>query len=241
MVNKNETDRRRAIWSKAISFRPMFLAFILILSISTIVFGLSLVYPITNEILKASWGTPWGIATSLFAHNGFEHYSMNMIGLSVYFLLFFITNLLLPKEEIYKRVKLSLIAMFLIAVISNFVWIVLVPQSSTLGSSGLVYASQGVMMGFALMNCLRIIELPHKSKRDKAWFLLFCLSNLIIFVVAFSQILLQPQVFLSVGLGVNVVVHGLSFYAALILVVVWSIIRQFGRTLKVRKRGMAHN
>ena len=230
LISTNSKAKHQLLWNLITSFKPLFLAFISILVICTIVYVASSLYPTLNDVLKASLRTPWGIFTSIFVHSGFEHYSTNMIELLVYFWIFFITNIFLSKEETEKRVSIFLKVIFLIAVTSNLLWIismwmVFASQSSVLGASGLVYASQGVVTGFAILNSLKLIELPRKDKKDRMEFLFFCLSNLV-FVVISIQVLVQSQVFLNVGAGVNVIVHGVSFFGAFFSVFLWNIFRQ---------------
>ncbi|MGQ9719561.1 MAG: hypothetical protein ACUVWK_06985, partial [Nitrososphaerales archaeon] len=154
-------------------------------------------------------------------------YGTNMMGLLAYSFLFITLSLSLSKEEAGKRVSLFLRVIFLSAIVSNFLWIAIAPQSNVIGSSGLFYASQGVVMGVALLNGLRIIELSKLNKREKGWSVI----NLVIFGVIFIQILVQPQVFLNVGPGVASNVHAFSFYGALLLFTFWSIIKQSGKQL----------
>jgi membrane associated rhomboid family serine protease len=133
----------------------------------------------------------------------------------------------LSKEEAGMRVSFFLKVIFLSAIVSNFLWIAIAPQSNVVGSSGLVYASQGVVMGVALLNGVRVVELSKLNKREKGWSMI----NLIIFGFMFIQILIQPQVFLNVGPGVASSVHAFSFYGALLLFTFWSIIKQSSKQL----------
>ena len=215
----------RLFWRIGLDFKLLFLTFIMILVISTAIYVTSSICPVLNDILKASRVTPWGVVTSLFVHQGPEHLAFNMIGLLAFIVLFSTTNWHLSKQEIGKRVSLFLIVIFLMALLSNISWIILIPQVGTAGSSGLVFASEGIVMGFTLQNGLRIIELFRNGEKDRKRLLAIYLYNLGIFGVFFVQVLLAPQTFLNVAPTVNVFAHGISFLGSFFLTVFWSLRR----------------
>jgi membrane associated rhomboid family serine protease len=215
----------RLFWRIVLDVKLLFLTFMMIFVISGAIYVLSSTYPMLNDILKASPTTPWGIVTSLFVHEGLEHLAFNMAGLFAFFFLFSVTQLHLSKQEVEKRVSLFLIAMFLMAIFSNILWTTLVPQASTAGSSGLVFASEGIFMGFTLLNGLQIMDLFKDEWRGRKRLMAIYLCNLAIFGVLFVQIVFAPQVFLNVAPAVNAFVHGVSFLGSFFLTFFWSLYR----------------
>jgi len=216
----------RLLWRIVLDFKLLFLMFMFLFVISTAIFVISSTYSMLNDILKASLVTPWGVVTSLFVHQGLEHLAYNMAGLLAFFFLFSIINSHLSKQEIKTRVSLFLIAIFLMAIFSNTLWMILVPQASTAGSSGLVFASEGIFMGFTLLNGLQIIELFKDGGKDRKRLMAIYLCNLTIFGVLFVQIVLTPQIFLNVAPAVNAFVHGVSFLGGFSLTIFWSLYRR---------------
>ena len=101
------------------------------------------------------------------------------------------------------------------AIFSNAFWVWLIPNIGTAGASGIVFALQGSVLGFALLNslCLRNIRKEQNRKRriQLAGFYSF---NLVVFVAFFLQIVLAPTIFLNVATAVNVVIHGIAFLGA---------------------------
>ena len=215
----------RLFWRIVLDVKLLFLTFMMLFVISTAIYVTSSTYPMLNDVLKASPATPWGVVTSLFVHQGLEHLAFNMAGLLAFFFLFSITNSHLSKQEIEKRVSLFLIAIFLMAIFSNILWMILVPQASTIGSSGLVFASEGIFMGFTLLNGLQIIELFKDGGKDRKRLMAIYLCNLTIFGVLFVQIVFAPQIFLNVAPAVNAFVHGISFLGSFFLTIFWSLYR----------------
>jgi len=215
----------RLFWRIVLDVKLLFLTFTMIFFISGAIYIISSTYPMFNDILKASPTTPWGIVTSLFVHQGLEHLAFNMAGLFAFFFLFSVTQLHLSKQEVEKRVSLFLIAMFLMAIFSNILWMILVPQASTAGSSGLVFASEGIFTGFTLLNGLQIMELLKNGWKNRKRLMAIHLCNLAIFGALFVQIVFAPQIFLNVAPAVNAFVHGVSFLGSFFMTVFWSLYR----------------
>lgn len=192
----------------------------LILASGTALYVISQVYPQINSILATSRATPWGIVTSIFAHSSLFHLASNMVGLLVYALLCAFCNSSLPTETKKRIQSFFLICAFGSAIASNIFWVFLTSQSS-LGASGLVYAAQGVLLGFSLMNGLSILNWRKFKAQEKSTKLMV-LFNLLVLVSLLSQIFLSPEIFLGVAAGVNVVAHGFSFYSSLVITFVWN-------------------
>jgi membrane associated rhomboid family serine protease len=206
-------------------FRPIFLTFLILLALSLTTYIIYFAYPALNEVLAASSRTPWGVVTSIFVHGGFEHLWDNLLFLFLYMLLFCFSNFLILQSEKRKRVSFSLTVIFMMAVISNLIWVVFVPNTSVIGSSGIVYAFMGVLMGFSLLNSLEILNLKRCDKKNRKYLLAMVVSNLCIFLMFFLQILSSPQTFLNVAPKVNSSIHDMSFLGGFFLTMFWYGIR----------------
>jgi membrane associated rhomboid family serine protease len=205
-----------------LNFEPIFLTFLTVLAVSTVTYIASSLDSDFNYFLVASHRTPWGIVTSLFGHVGVEHLVSNMICLFSFYILFAITNFKLSEKEKSTRIRFVLLVIFSVAVLSNLLWIVLVPNGSGLGSSGIVYAFEGVTFGFALLSSLEFFKLMYTSKcqlKSDDTLVKHYLYNLTVFLALFFLIVFKPDMFLSVSPGVNVFVHGIAFCICLLLTV----------------------
>ena len=211
----------------------LFITYILLLVVCTTLFAVSVPYPTLNGVLKASWATPWGIFTSLFVHGSLAHYGGNMIGLSLYFGMFVLTNSFISKETIRRRTRFTLPAMFILPIASNLAWIIYWPDSQVLGASGLVYALQGVAVGFSTINGLGQSEMPPQIKENKIMFLLVCVMNVFLAGATIIEIFIEPQVFLNVSAGANAFVHGICFLGALVTVIGWNFLGLVRKSLHV--------
>ena len=206
-------------------FRIIFVVFVLMLLACSSLFVCSLVYPGLNDVLAASGRTPWGIVTSLFVHDGIEHLSFNMISLFVFSLVFASSNSFLSETEKKRRIHFFFIVSFSAAILSNLLWITLIPQIGTIGASGTVYASEGVMMGFCMMNSLNMLDWA-KYKTKGKYPRLVIAFNLLVLISLLLQILFSAGTFLNVGAGVNAAVHGLAFLFSFFLAAFWILLRR---------------
>lgn len=212
-------EKSRLIWKALLRFKIVYLTFPLVSIPSVLIYTASLMFPWLNDILVASPRTPWGIITSIFTHLEAQHLVLNMAGLLAFLLLFATSNILLSEEEIRRRILFLLSVMFVIATLSNLFWVILIPNVNVTGASGLVFASEGVVIGFALLNSLRLKDIAEHSVKEKEFLLAICAYNATIFVGFFLQILFAPELFLGVAPGVNVYIHGIAFYISFLLTV----------------------
>ena len=201
-------------------FRRVFLACALILAFSIVLYIISLVYPQINSILAISRATPWGIVTSIFAHSSLIHLASNMVGLFAYTLLFAFCNSSLTFDDKRRIQSFFLVCVFGSAIASNIVWVYLTSQLSH-GASGIVYAVLGVSLGFSLINGVSILSWK-RFKTQKKITKFMVEFNLLVLILLLSEIVLSPEIFLSVAVGVNVFAHGISFYLSLIITFVWN-------------------
>jgi len=203
-------------------FRVLMFFYVAFLGVGLCVFALGSVFPWLDGVLLASRSTPWGVVTSLFAHSDLGHLAMNLVGLLSFFLIFPFTNYFLPGEEKAGRVVFFLAAVLASTVLSNVVWIVIVNIGS-MGASGLVYASEGAVTGFCLVNFWDIYsgEGPGAGGGRGA-----LLVNLLVFVPVCVWMVFYTSSFLSYGRDVNVLIHGSSFVLAFILAIEWGNVKK---------------
>ena len=204
-----------------LDFWVLFNFYLAILSLCAIVFTLNLAYPWLDGFLVASRSTPWGIITSLFVHSDLGHLVMNLIGLFSFILVFSFTNYYRPSDEMFSRVHFFIIAILAATVLSNVLWIIIANMGS-IGASGLVYASEGAVTGFCLVNFWDIYSGAKDISTGKRGFILI---NLFFFLAICGWMVFYTNSFLSYGRDVNVLIHGSSFVLAFIFAIEWGNIR----------------
>lgn len=205
-----------------LSFKLTFIVFFIVFSLSTMIFVASVFYPNIDTMLGASMHTPWGIVSSIFTHTNFMHYALNMAGLLMFVLLFAIVNSTFEPKANKTTEIYFIISCFVFAVISNIIWIFYVPQSS-IGASGLVYATQGSLLGFTFVNGVQTLNF--KKLRNQSLEVLYIIFlNLAVFLILLVWLFVAPDSFLSLGKGVNPIAHGLSFYLAFVAAFFWFLI-----------------
>jgi membrane associated rhomboid family serine protease len=180
------------------SFRPAFDAFLVVLIPSAVLLVLTSVDQSLYDLLSASRNTPWGIFTSIFVHSGLVHFGGNMAVFFAFLLLFLKLEEDLPPEHQHKDSRFLGWSIFLCGMLANFLFLI-VSSGSSAGASGVVYACEGVIMGFAFLMIF------NGQKRQQ-------LRGLILFAVLFAFFLLFRADFLSAGPGVDVFVHFWGFY-----------------------------
>lgn len=196
-------------------FQALFLFYLVLLSLCVLVYAINLPYPWLDDVLLASRSTPWGIFTSLFIHSDLAHLVMNMVGLLSFFLVFSFTNYYNPSEENTSRIHFFIITIIIATVLSNLLWILIV-NIGTIGASGLIYASEGSVTGFCLVNFWEIYNEVRNSKKAETGVLMV---NLLVFLLICIWMVFYTNSFLSYGQDVNVLIHGSSFVLAFILTI----------------------
>ena len=165
-VQKNTWERQRVIAGFlrviAKSNKSLFIIYVIIAVFCSAVFFTSSHFKGLADILSASALTPWGIATSVFVHGGgISHLTGNLLGLLVWFTIFAATNNNLEYSNKRISTRFFVAIIFLAGFVSNLLWIIIMPQSYTSGLSGVVYASEGVILTLSLSNTL---TLPKMSR-----------------------------------------------------------------------------
>jgi hypothetical protein len=208
------------------SCRSLFLIYALIAVASTDFFLASLVNPVIIIVLSASSHTPWGIVTSLFIHgDGLWHLSNNLVALFALFLLLSMSNLNSSTRERRVIIIFLLISIFLAAVVSNFLWVMLVPNGITSGLSGVVFATEGVLVAFSLRNSMTMFRLAKRDTKEEKRVQTLWMLNLLVFLLSFIQIVSNPRLSLNVAQGVNSFVHGVAFLSNFSLTITWSFLK----------------
>ncbi len=191
-----------------LGFRWVYFFLFTVIMTNAAVYTLSLAHPGIIDFLSVSSKTPWGIVTSIFAHSSFSHLIYNMSALSFFTILFTFCNsaLSVSRNKIEGFFVFSTLAC---AIISNILWIAS-RDSISFGASGLVYAVVGNVLGFSLFNGLQVFHFQKlQSQRQLVVFIV--LIDIVISVLLLAQVVLDPQLFLNLGSGVNTLAHGASF------------------------------
>jgi membrane associated rhomboid family serine protease len=202
-----------------LDFKRVFVSYIIIFLTCAIVFLISELYPSFEVVLSASRSTPWGIISSIFTHSSLSNLLLNMGALFFFMLLFAFCFSTFTIESKKKVEFYSLVSIFVFAIISNVLWLLFTSESSV-GASGLVYAVEGTVMGFSLSNSFQIAYFS-KLKTQSLTTLFMLSMNLVVFGLLFYLLLRSPNIFLSVGVGVNVIAHGVSFLLGFLISPFW--------------------
>jgi membrane associated rhomboid family serine protease len=233
---KSRQDLRKAFINFISLNKCVFIAAGLVTIISFVIFALNSLNSIVNQILSSSIYTPWGVVTSMFAHSGLEHIEGNLFVLWVWILYIILQNAFMKdsfisKDDIKKRLKFSMKTVFVAVIIANIIWLIMHPYNSILGSSGIVFAFAGVLMGFSFTNLSYIF----RSSKNQSVSIKRKLSSLAwnVFVCLFFavSIFLYPTTFLAEGPQVNVFIHGISFLIAFYSVFAYEYPKLFPKSL----------
>jgi hypothetical protein len=186
--------------------------FVVIASLSSIFYSISLYFGGIVQVLSTSSRTPWGIVTSIFIHGGgLNHLSSNLAGLFTMFALYSLTEPNSQTIDKPRRVKWFIGLIFGSAILSNILFLILRPDSISSGLSGVVFAAQGVAFAQCLLNTFTFPKYKRPITADQKRSLTRWMVNVVVFSVIIANIAISPNVFLGVAQGVNVFVHGISF------------------------------
>ena len=200
-------------------FKRILLTYSAVLIASVIVFVISQFNSNIDTILSASRATPWGIITSIFAHSSISHLALNMGSLFLFIFLFAFCNSTFPLQTKRRIENFFLVSVFVFAVISNILWI-WVFNSGSIGASGLVYAVEGVLVGFSLVNGLQVLNFS-KFRAQSISIRYVVFMNIVVSFAVIAQVFLSTDVFLGVEQGVNIIAHGVSFILGFFFSYIW--------------------
>jgi membrane associated rhomboid family serine protease len=207
-----------------LGFMRVYIFLFAAIAVSGLVYAISLPYPSLTVFLSASANTPWGIVTSIFTHSSFDHYANNMYGLTVLIAIFVFANCSLLGQKKVKVENFLIVTALIAAVSANVLWIS-VKSSPSVGASGLLYAVNGIVLGFALYNGLQFLDLK-RFKTQRVLVMTMVFVNTILAAALLAQVLLNPELFLNVGAGVNVIAHGVSFLIGMFAAFFWCLIKK---------------
>ncbi len=203
-------------------FASAFQAFSLVLIASSLLFVLTSFDPSLYDLLSASRKTPWGVVTSIFVHYNLLHITGNIVLLFAFLLLFTELHKNVLSSQKHKGSFFFAWNIFLSGILANILFI-LISSGSAAGASGVVFASEGVTMGFALQlafppklnwDAIRKHFLDKETRRASV-------GGLAIFSILFVFLLAFPKDFLAAAPGVNVFVHFAGFYISFASVVIY--------------------
>jgi len=211
-------------------FGPALYAFLTILIPSGVLLVLTSLEPSLYDILSASRNTPWGIFTSIFVHSGVAHFGGNIVVLLAFLFLFVKLEETLPQEHQYRDSRFLGLSMFLCGMIANSLFLV-VSIGSSAGASGVVYACEGVITGFAFLIALSgRLSLDHLKRHQLDTQERQTIRGIVVFIGLFGFFLLFRGAFLSSGQGVNTFVHLLGYILGFASVGVTELYYIFRRT-----------
>jgi membrane associated rhomboid family serine protease len=209
-------------------FTIVFMAFLSVVTLSVMVYAANeYAFSSLNEILAVSRRTPWGIITSLFVHANEKHLLNNMIALFVFFLLLLGSNVFHSKGELKRRIFTTLLLMICIPIVLNLLFIIYFPELKLIGSSSIIYTLEGRCIGYSLINSLEPRKVRKSVQKERRVLLASSLSNLIVFVSFFLNLLLYPLLSPSTGLQLIVWIHSLAFTGGFVTVMFYALRRQF--------------
>jgi hypothetical protein len=206
------------------SYVPLLVAFVVIVSLSLVT--TELVENNSNLLmnLAVSPGHPWGIVTALFANYNMEYAFSNIVGLSVYFVLFCLANAFLLREGKSKRYLFFSITIFVAGILANIFFLVtgflvLSLQGASIGTSPIVYGVEGSAFTFAVINFLSLKKI---MKKRLIYFYLWLANPFIILLSSLDlYIQLSRATSFFVYNQVNIFVHYYAFASGLMITLIW--------------------
>jgi hypothetical protein len=236
--NFQKNTKHESLQRMKSDFKPVFLAFGSVIAASILIYVNSFVFPGLNTILMASGQTPWGIFTSLFVYYGSDHLLYNVAGILIFSFLFILTNFFLGSERKPRSIFLPIVV-FLTAILSNLFWVIVLPYTPNSGASGVAFALQGVFLGFCLLNCLALKNaVKEKGSRQKNLLFKSSLVNLTLLAMFIIWTQVQPNKFLNIAYGVNILVYLIAFVGSFGLTLLWNPLRRTYLKIKQKMRAL---
>lgn len=244
-------------WLRRGGFKEVGIAFIIFFISVPLILTVSI--PSLQNSLPLSANTPWGIITSVWIHGDINHLIANLYHFVGWGTLFLIANMRSGIGARRYSSKVFLRTIFISAFVANAFYLIYGGTSVSRGSSGVGYASMGVLLAYALCNLLmwattlksrqgiwhklrkiklRKIKRESNKKFDKR-FLIYIVRLLSVSIVIAVPLFLIPQIILApesffgkVSEGVNVFVHGLGFLLAFLVSFPLFYFYQFSKNVK---------
>ncbi|MEM3449374.1 MAG: rhomboid family intramembrane serine protease [Nitrososphaerota archaeon] len=226
-----QLNEKKQTWSRIVriffDFKAAFVAIFYFTILGLITLCLNIWFPMV-EYLAASINTPWGILTSLLVHKDWLHFGQNTASLIILTFLFATINMHLEEQEKHSRLIFFLWNILFSAILANILWVIILPQVKSIGSSGVVYALTGVVMAFSLNNACSSVEMlrgNHKESGSLKDILNLkknpqIVCNSLVFSSLLICIIIDPKGFLSAGPQVNTFVHFIAFSVSFLMAVI---------------------
>ncbi|MEM4139597.1 MAG: rhomboid family intramembrane serine protease [Nitrososphaeria archaeon] len=170
-------------------------------------------FPFIKEIMSLSWRTPWGVITSIFIHRDIEHFLLNFQAIVTFLLFYILLNIL------NKGIKIEYLPFYfcplLSAILANLCSLLMFPEYTSLGASGVSSAMESYDFALALTYLIA----NFKGKEDSAYINKYAnLFNAFIIFYIFLDILFSPSY--SRNPNYNAFVHWVSFFVNFIIVTI---------------------
>jgi len=164
-------------------------------------------FPFVREIMSLSWRTPWGIITSILVHHDIEHFLLNFQAMMTFLLFYILLNMI--NQEMKINGLSFYFSPFISAILANMLSLLIFPEYTSLGASGVYSAMEGYDFALALTylitNFKNIKSLSGLNKKIPA-----IIFNSFIMMYIFLDILFSPTY--SRGSSYNSFVHWISFF-----------------------------
>ncbi len=206
---------------RLVGFEDVGKAVLVVVVLSLFSFLWTSLFPSLLPLFSLSRSHPWGILTALFTHADADHLLSNLFSLLLFSLLFALLHF---PRRVEARRDLSLaftLSLFLAGAgvnLADFLSRVFSGSNSTsCGSSGMVYAVMGMLLVSSIYNLLLFsrLSLRHPALRLPLLFASFPAAAVLL--VFSLELLLHPSSFFSVSPSANVQSHVLGFlYGAVI-------------------------
>ena len=137
----------------------------------------------------------------MFLHGSFSHLSNNLEGLVLFFGLAAFCNCCFSSRQRHYFACFFVSVALIVPVLANILWVVQVPESAgTLGASGIVYATNGLVLGFSLINTVYILwSMKGASKQGKIVLSGIWMFNVIVLITLVIPVISTPTVFLNIS------------------------------------------
>lgn len=160
--------------------------------------------------MSLSWMTPWGIITSILVHRNIEHFLLNFQAMMTFLLFYILLNML--NQRIKSDDLPFYFSPFISAALANVFSLLIFPEYTSLGASGVSSAMEGY--DFALALTYLIINFKNRKSymNKKIYAILF---NVFTIMYIFLDILFSPAY--SRNPNYNAFVHWVGFFVNFIV------------------------
>lgn len=176
--------------------------------------------PPYNVLYNVNANFPWGIFTSIFVPDTWQNFGLYAFCI----VLFMISAYRLPRVVVRKRAIFLTIFMFVIAILSDYYWVMTFPSEESFGQSGVIFALYGLVTALCGSNIMYFrsnlrykTELDESKKKTEEKISLY---SVVIAVVLLLYPVFQPKVFFMEGYHVAYQIHEFSFVVGVVFGIV---------------------